>query len=224
MSFKAQSAKDPHAEGLQYHIRLKKGDIPTTVLIPGDPNRVQKVASSWDSAVEVANYRQYHTMKGKVGKVDIACMSSGMGAPGVAIQLEELARIGTKMVIRIGTCGGLQPDMQLGDIVISTGAVRLDGASKDYVRPEFPAVADYRMVAALVQAAKKLKVRYHVGITATTDTFFCGQGRPGFGDYLPSYQENIFKDMQKAGVKNFEMEASCLFTLSSLFGLMAGCV
>jgi uridine phosphorylase len=224
MPFTAKSAKNPHIEGLQYHIRLKAGDIPKAVLTPGDPNRVQKIAALWDSAEELANYRQYHSMKGVVGKTPIGCVSSGIGAPGLAIALEELARIGTETVIRVGTCGSLQPDMQLGDVVISTGAVRLDGASKDYVRPEFPAVADYRVVAALVQAAEKLKVRHHVGITASTDTFYCGQGRPGFNDYLPSFQEHIFTDMQKAGVKNFEMEASCLFTLGSLFNLMTGCV
>jgi uridine phosphorylase len=224
MSFAAQSAKNPNAEGMQYHIRLKKGDIPPAVLIPGDPNRVQKIAALWDSAEEVENYRQYHSMKGMFGKVPIAAVSSGIGSPGLAIALEELARIDTKTVIRVGTCGSLQPDMQLGDLVISTGAVRLDGASKDYVRPEFPAVADYRVVAALVKAAEKLKLRHHVGITASTDTFYCGQGRPGYNNYLPSFQEHIFDDMQKAGVKNFEMEAGCLFTLSSLFGLMSGCI
>lgn len=224
MKFKAKSAKNPNAEGVQYHLRLKKGDIPTSVLIPGDPNRVQKIASLWDSAKEVENYRQYHSMKGMIDKVPIASVSSGIGAPGLAIALEELARIGTQTIIRVGTCGSLQPEIKLGDVIISTGAVRLDGASKDYVRSEFPAVADYRVVTALVQAAQQLKVRYHVGITASTDTFYCGQGRPGFNDYLPSFQERIFEDMQKAGVKNFEMEASCLFTLGSLFNLMTGCI
>jgi len=79
-------------------------------------------------------------------------------------------------------------------------------------------------VEALVEAAKKLKVKYHVGITASTDTFYCGQGRQGFNDYLPSHKENIFKDMQKARVKNFEMEGSCLLTLASLFGIKAGMI
>ncbi len=224
MSFKSSSAKDPNAEGLQYHIRLKQGDIPPAVLIPGDPGRVEKIAQTWDSHQEVANHRQYHTMAGEYQGTQIACTSSGIGAPGLAIAVEELVRVGVKTMIRVGTCGGLQPGMKLGDIVISTGAVRLEGTTKEYVRPEYPAVADYRVVAALVKAAEKLGVRYHVGITASTDSFYCGQGRPAYGDYLPSFAETIFPDMQKAGVKNFEMEASCLFTLSTLFGIQAGAV
>ena len=114
--------------------------------------------------------------------------------------------------------------MHVGDMVISTGAVRLDGASKDYVIPEYPAVAHYEVVDALVKAAKKLKVRFHVGITASTDTFYCGQGRPGYKGYLPSFKEKIFEDMQKAGVKNFEMEGSCLLTLGSLFNIRTGVI
>lgn len=226
MSFTAKSAANPQTEGMQYHIRLKAGDIPKSVLLPGDPGRVPKVAQTWDagSAQEVAYYRQYNTMKGTIDGVGIACTSTGIGSPAAAIAIEELTRIGADTFIRIGTCGGLQPDTHVGDLVISTGAVRLDGASKDYVRPEYPAVADYRVVQALVTAAEKLGVRYHVGITASTDTFFCGQGRPGFNNYLPSFQESLFKDMQAAGVKNFEMEASCLFTLASIFGVKAGCI
>lgn len=223
-SFKSTSAKDPNKEGMQYHIRMQRGDIPPYVLLPGDPGRVQKIAGTWESSKEIANHRQYHTMKGKVGTMELACTSSGIGAPGIAIAVEELVRIGVHTMIRVGTCGSLQKDMKLGDLVISTGAVRLDGTSKEYVRPEFPAIADYKVVDALVRATEKLGFRYHLGITASTDSFYCGQGRPAFGGYMPSFAENIYPDMQKAGVKNFEMEASCLFTLSSLFGVRVGCI
>ncbi|MEZ4667171.1 MAG: uridine phosphorylase [Anaerolineae bacterium] len=223
-AFKSSSAANPNAEGLQYHIRLKAGDIPPYVLIPGDPARVEKIANLWDTSEPVANYRQYVTMKGTTGTAELACTSSGIGSSALAIALEELVRIGAHTFTRVGTCGSLQPDIRLGDIIISTAAVRLDGASKDYVRPEYPAVADYRVVGAMVEAAEKLGVRYHVGITASTDTFYCGQGRPGYGDYLPSFQERILEDMQMARVKNFEMESGCLFTLSSLFDVRAGCI
>lgn len=154
----------------------------------------------------------------------MACTSSGIGSPALAIALEELVRIGAHTFIRVGTCGSIQPDIRVGDVIISSAAVRLDGASKDYVRVEYPAVADYRVVGALVEGAERLGVRYHVGITASTDTFYTGQGRPGYKDYMPSFQENLFADMQRAQVKNFEMESSCLFTLSSLFQVRAGCV
>ena len=224
MSFKSSSAEKPEALGLQYHTRLKKGDISSFVLIPGDPKRVVKIASLWDKQQFVADYRQYVTYKGEYHGAKLACVSSGIGSPALAIALEELARIGTKTVIRVGTCGSLQPDMHVGDLVITTGAVRLDGASKDYVIPEYPAVADYKVVEALVEAAKKLKFKFHVGIAASTDTFYCGQGRPGLNDYLPSFKANIFKDMQAARVKNFEMEAGCLLTLASLFGIQAGAI
>lgn len=224
MSFKAKSAEKPEVEGMQYHIRLKKGDIPAYVITSGDPKRVAKIASLWDSSKEMADYRQYVTYKGEYKGTKLACTSSGIGAPGLAVALEELVRIGVKNVIRVGTCGSIQPDMHVGDMVISTGAVRLDGASKDYVIPEYPAVAHYEIVDALIKAAKKLKIKYHVGITASTDTFFCGQGRPGFNNYLPSFKEKIFEDMKKAGVKNFEMEASCLLTLGSLFNIRTGAI
>ncbi len=224
MSFKSSSAAKPEAQGLQYHTRLKKGDIPSSVLIPGDPKRVAKIASLWDEQKQIADYRQYITYKGVYKKAPIACTSSGIGSPALAIAFDELLRVGVNTFIRVGTCGSLQPDMNIGDLVITTGAVRLDGASKDYVRSEYPAVAHYKVVEALIEAAKIHQVKYHVGITASTDTFSVGQGRPGFNDYLPSHQAKIFEDMQKANVKNFEMEAGCLLTLASLFNVRAGAI
>jgi len=100
--------------------------------------------------------------------------------------------------------------------------VRLDGASKDLVIPEYPAVAHYEVVMALIQAAEEVGVRYHVGVTASTDTFYTGQGRPALGGYLPSFKEHILEDMQKAGVKNFEMEVGALLTAANIFGKRAG--
>ncbi|MDP4030813.1 MAG: uridine phosphorylase, partial [Candidatus Beckwithbacteria bacterium] len=224
MAFKSSSAATPEAGGVQYHIRLKKGDIPPYVLTPGDPKRVQKIAALWDKSEAVADYRQYVTYKGEFKGTKLAATSSGIGSPALAIAFDELLRVGVHTFIRVGTCGSLQPDMHIGDLVITTGAVRLDGASKDYVIPEYPAVADHEVVGALIAAAKKLKVKYHVGITASTDTFSVGQGRPAVNDYLPSHKANIFEDMQKAGVKNFEMEAGCLLTLGSLFGVRTGAI
>lgn len=218
------SASAPVIEGKQYHIACGPKDVAKSVLLPGDPARVGKIASLWDSAKEVANHREFHTMTGAYQKTPISCTSTGIGAPSLAIAVEELSRIGAETFIRVGTCGAIQKNMKCGDLVISTGAVRLDGASKDYVIPEYPAVAHYLVVEALIQAAKELKMRYHVGITASTDTFYCGQGRPGYRNYVSGQKEHVLTDMQKAGVLNFEMEGSCLFTLSSLFGKRAGMV
>lgn len=214
----------PIIGALQYHIRCKKGDVSPYVLMPGDPWRVPKIAKHWDKKRKIVFHREYQTYTGSVDGVPISCTSSGIGAPALTIALEELACIGAKTFIRVGTSGSLQPEIHLGDLVISTGSVRLDGASKDYVIPEYPAVAHYQVVNALIEAAKRLKVKYHVGITASADSFYCGQGRRGFKGYLPSFKERLFEDMQKARVLNFEMESACLLTLASLYGLRAGAI
>lgn len=218
------SASAPVLEGKQYHIAVEPKDIAPYILTPGDPERVYKIASLWDSYKEKAFHREYRTVTGKYHGTPITCTSTGIGSPAIAIAVEELSRIGAHTFIRTGTCGGIQKEQRLGDVVISTGAVRLDGASKDYVIPEYPAVAHYQVIQALIQAAEELKVRYHVGITASTDTFYTGQGRPGFENYFPSFKRDIYEDMQKARVQNFEMEVSCLLTLASLFGKRAGAV
>ncbi len=221
---KKVSAKAPVIGGKQYHIDCGPHDVASSVLLPGDPGRVSKIASDWDGAKEVAHHREYHTMTGKFQETPISCTSTGIGAPSLAIAIEELSRINVDTFIRVGTTGGLQKKHHLGDVIISTGAVRLDGASRDYVISEYPAIAHFEVVQALIAAAEALKIPYHVGITASTDTFYCGQGRPGFQDYFPSHKAHIVKDMQLARVENFEMEASCLFTLASLFGKRAGAV
>jgi uridine phosphorylase len=218
------TATAPTNNGKQYHIDCKEGDVARFVLLPGDPARVDKIASGWDSAREIASHREYHTMTGVYENVDLSCVSTGIGSPSLSIGVDELSRIGVDTFIRVGTCGSIQPDEKPGDLVISTGAVRFDGASKDLVIPEYPAVAHFEVVMALIAAAEEMKVRYHVGITASTDTFYTGQGRPAYQNYLPSFKEHILSDMQKAGVKNFEMETGALFTFASVFGKRAGSV
>lgn len=218
------SATAPVIGGKQYHIDCKSGDVAPSILIPGDPQRVAKIASLWDSSKEVANHREYHTMTGEFQGVPISCTSSGIGGPSLAIAVDELCRIGVQTFIRVGSTGGIQKGQKLGDLVISTGAVRLDGASHDFVIPEYPAVANYEVVMALIEAAEELRVRYHVGITASTDTFYTGQSRPAYKGYLPSFKEDLYQDLQKARVQNFEMEAATLFTMASLFGKRAGAV
>ena len=218
------SASAPVIEGKQYHIDCGPTDVAKSVLLPGDPARVGKIASLWDSSKEVAYHREYHTMTGRYQGTPISCTSTGIGSPALTIAVEELSRIGVANFIRVGTCGGIQKEMKLGDLVISTGAVRFEHASQEYVTKEYPAVAHYEVVMALIQAAKELKVPYHVGITASMDTFYCGQGRPGYRNYFPSKSEHVLKDMQIAGVKNMEMEVSCLLTLAGIFGKRAGAV
>jgi len=219
------SAATPQTEtGLQYHIQCKPGDVAPYVLLPGDPNRVGRISKYWNERREVARHREYVTHTGKYKGAPISATSTGIGCPAAAIAVEELLRVGAHTFIRVGTTGAIQRDIKVGDLVISIAAVRLDGASKQYVRVEYPAVAHYEVVLALIEAAETLGVRYHVGITASTDSFYTGQARPGFKGYMQSWMKNLIPDLQAARVLNFEMEASTIFTLSNLYGARAGAV
>jgi len=219
------SARRPEtAEREQYHIEVKPGEVAETVLLPGDPERVAKISSGWDSFQEVAAHRQYVTHTGVYKGTPISACSTGIGGPGTAIAIEELANVGVKNFIRIGPCATLKERIEIGDLIISTGAVRLEGTSKQYVRPEFPACASYEVVLALVEAADTLGMKYHLGISASTDSFYLGQSRPGFNGYTQSFSETLIEDLQKANVANFEMEAATIFTLANIFGFRSGAV
>lgn len=222
---KYKSAHRPQTdEGIQYHIGLKRGDIASTVLLPGDPARAKLISELWDSAEHKASKRGYVTYSGIFKEIPLSTTSTGIGCPSSAIALEELASIGATTFIRVGSCGAIQKDIQCGDLVISTGAVRYDGTSQQYVTPNYPALANHQVILALIEAVESLGHRYHVGVTCSTDSFFTGQGRPGFNDYWQSFMENIIPDLQAAKVLNFEMECATLFTLSTLFGLRTGAV
>ncbi len=224
-SMKLKSADVPETEeGLQYHIMLKPGDVAPYVLLPGDPDRVPKIAKYWDEARHVARHREYNTYTGKYKGVPISATSTGIGGPSTAIAVEELLRIGAHTFIRVGTTGAIQRDIKVGDIIITYASVRLEGTSKQYVIPEYPAAASPEVVLALIEAAETLGVRYHVGITASTDSFYTGQGRPGYNGYMQSWMKNIIPDLQAARVLNFEMESATLFTLANIYGARAGMV
>jgi uridine phosphorylase len=220
-----KDASRPETEtGLQYHLMIKPGDVAKYVLLPGDPERVPIIARFWDKAWHVASHREYVTYSGYYKGVFISATSTGIGAPATAIALEELARVGAEVFIRVGTTGALRRDVSVGDVVISTGAVRLEGTSRHYVMPEYPAVASYDVVLALIDAAESLGVRYHVGLTASSDSFYVGQERPGFRDYLPPFQRGLIDYLRSVNVLNFEMEASLIFTLANIYRLRAGAV
>ncbi|WP_297500368.1 uridine phosphorylase [Thermococcus sp.] len=219
------SAERPQTEeGYQYHIDCRPGDVSRYVLLPGDPGRVPKISSLWDEAKEIAFHREYRTHTGKYKGVPISATSTGIGGPSTAIAVEELAAIGADTFIRVGSTGAIQPGMKIGDLIIAKAAVRLEGTSKQYVRVEYPAVADLEVTLALIEAAETLGVPYHIGITASTDSFYLGQGRSGLNGYLPSFAKNIVDDLKQANVTNFEMEAATLYTLANIYGLRAGCV
>ena len=209
---------------LQYHIQCKDGDVNKFVLLPGDPERVDAIAKTWDESKFIASSREFRTFSGKYSGVPITACSTGIGGPSAAIALEELASLGADTFIRIGTCGAINQNINCGDLIICSGAMRQDGTSEDYIDLSYPAVANYEVVAALIEACKRHKKIFHVGISCTTASFHCGQARPGFNNFTQSKFENKIQDLQCAGVLNFEMEAATILTLAGLYNLRAGAV
>ena len=218
-------ATRPVMEGnLQYHIRCRNGDVNKYVLLPGDPGRVDVIAAEWSESHLVASNREHRTFSGTIAGVPVSCCSTGMGGGSTSIAVEELANIGADTFIRVGTCGAISEAVNCGDLIVCSGAMRQDGTSPDYIDLSYPAVAHYEVVAALVEACERLKAPYHVGISCSTASFHCGQARPGYGGYVQSFFENKVRDLDRAGVMNFEMEAATVFTLSGIYGFRAGAV
>jgi uridine phosphorylase len=212
------------AEDRQYHLEVAPGDVADTVLLPGDPDRVDVVTDRWDEAETVADHREYRTATGTYEDAPLSVTSTGIGSPSAAIAVEELARVGADTLLRVGSCGALQPEVDVGDLVITTGAVRGEGTSEEYVRPDYPAVADHAVVSALVAAAERLGYDYHCGVTMSTDSFYAGQAREGFEGFEAAGSESLLEDLRDVNVTNVEMEASAILTLANVYGLRAGAV
>ncbi len=215
-------ARAPRVGGRTYHLLLSPGDVPRYVLMPGDPGRVPTIAKFWDVGRELARNREYVTWVGKYKGVELAAVSTGIGSGSTAIAVEELLYAGADTFIRVGTTGALRRDVRLGDVIIGIAAVRWDGASRWYAFPEYPAVAHWTVVRALVEAAESLGVRHHVGIVASTDSFYVGQERPGFGGFLPQWVVGLVDSLRRLNVLSFEMESATIFTMASIYGARAG--
>ena len=210
--------------GRLYHIGLKRKDVGRVALLPGDPGRVPLIAEHFRSPRILGSHREYVSYGGYVGREYVVAMSTGIGGPAAAIAVEELARLGVSVMIRVGTCGAIQPSEKVGSLIIADAAVRLDGTTKQYVMDGYPAAASPEIVLALRDAAVSLKKRAAVGLAASTDSFYVGQGRRGQGGYFPSHNSSLVKDLQQARVLCFEMESSTLFTLGRIFGLKTGAI
>ncbi|WP_435146198.1 nucleoside phosphorylase [Halobaculum sp. P14] len=217
------ASEDPNDEK-QYHVAVGPDDVAETVLLPGNPERVDKVTALWDDSEEVAQHREYRTATGTYDDEPLSVTSTGIGSPSAAIAVEELARAGVETFIRVGSCGALQEGMEVGDLVISSGGVRQEGTSKEYVREDYPAVADQEVVSALVAAAERLGYDYHVGVTMSADSFYAGQGRPGLDGFRAAGSEELVEALRDVDVKNIEMEASAIMTVANVYGLRAGAV
>ncbi|MGC8837711.1 MAG: uridine phosphorylase [Anaerolineae bacterium] len=204
---------------LQYHIQCAPGDVGRYVLLPGDPGRCALIAQHFDSAVLVAQNREFTTYTGTLLDETVSVTSTGIGGPSTAIAVEELAAIGADTFIRVGTSGGMQPYTQIGDLVIATAAVRDEGTSRQYLPVEFPSVADPDVVWALRQAARRTGVRHHVGIVHSKDSFY-GEVQPKRMPIARRLLER-WEAWVKGGALCSEMEAATLFVVASVLGKRA---
>ena len=216
-------ASAPTEDNAVYHIRLKKGDVPRYVIIPGDPGRTKKIASFWDNAEELASYREYHTIRGDYKGMPIAATSTGIGCPGAEICIHELNEVGVDTCIRVGTTGSITDKFECGDLIIPIAAVRKDGTSDWYVEKEYPAFADPEIVMALAEACHRLGFTYGFGLVYTVGSFYIGQGRPlSEKGYWPSWAKDIVPDLQQAGVTNIEMDTAGQLVVGYLHGMRMG--
>ncbi len=204
---------------MEYHIRVKPGEVARYVLLPGDPARAEIIAKKFDSAKEIAYNREFRTFTGKVGGVPTSVTSTGIGCPSTAIAVEELAKCGADTFIRVGTAGAVSPKVKTGDVVIANAAVREEGTSIHYVPLSYPAAADLEVTNALVEAAKRLKVGYHIGVTVSKDAFYSEEPeRVPLGKKAAEKWE-IWK---RSRVLATEMECSTIYTLCSINGWRGG--
>ncbi|MEA2677915.1 MAG: uridine phosphorylase [Chloroflexota bacterium] len=207
----------------QYHIDLARGELAEYILLPGDQDRTAKVAQRFESVEFQRRHREFASATGQFRGRRMSVVSTGIGADNIEIVIAEILAITDQPTfVRIGSCGVLRDDIGLGELVISTGAVRLEATTNYFVHEGYPAVADYRAVAALVEAANRLGHKAHLGVTATAPGFFGAQGRPI--PRLPIRFPDLADEMTRQGVVNFEMEASALLVLAALAGCKAGVV
>jgi uridine phosphorylase len=207
----------------QYHIDLGPGELAEYLLLPGDPDRTPKIGLLLDDVELERRHREFASVTGTYRGQRVSIVSTGIGTDNVEIVIAEILAITKRPTfIRVGSSGALQPEIGLGDLIISTGAVRLETTTSWFVHDGYPAVADYEAVIALIEAAERLGNRYHVGLTATAPGFFGAQGRPI--PQLPIRYPDLAEDMARQRVMNFEMEASALLVLAGLARCRAGVV
>ena len=206
----------------QYHIQVADGEVGRYVILPGDPKRCEKIAAHFQDAKLIADSREYVTYTGYLEGEKVSVTSTGIGGPSAAIAMEELSRVGADTFIRVGTSGGMALEVKSGDVVIASGAIRMEGTSKEYAPIEFPAVADVEVTQALMRAAEKLGQEYHVGVVQCKDSFY-GQHSP---ETKPVGYEllNKWDAWVKCGCLASEMESAALFVVGSWLRVRVGTV
>ena len=210
-----------------FHLNLRKSQLQgaTLAIIPGDPARSERIAKQLDNPQFLSSAREFTSWLGFIDGLPVVVCSTGIGGPSTSICVEELAQLGIRTFLRIGTTGAIQPQISVGDILVSTAAVRLDGASRHFAPIEYPAVADFACTTALYQAALAEGIQPFVGISASSDTFYPGQERYDTysGKVYRDYQ-GLLQQWQDLNVMNYEMESATLFTMCNALGLRAGMV
>ena len=211
-----------YAPDEEFHLKIRPGDVGRYVLLCGDPARTVKIAAYFDTAAFVKTNREYTIWTGTLEGEKVSACSTGIGSPSTAIAVEEPIHCGADTFIRIGSAGGMAPEVLGGDVVIGTGAIRMEGTSKEYAPPEYPAVADYGIVNALADAARAEKVRFHVGVLHNKDNFY-GQHSP---DTMPVRDElkSKWQAFLDCGALASEMESAALFIISSVRRARAGAI
>jgi uridine phosphorylase len=206
--------------GLQYHVKVRPGDVGRYVLLPGDPGRVDQMAEFLDDAEFVSFNREHKVYTGTLLGEKVSIVSTGMGCPSTAIALEELIAVGADTFIRVGTSGAVQPWLKLGDVAVVTGAIRDEGTTPQYLPIEFPAIADIEVVNALAEASKRVGANYFLGVSQTKDSFYgeVERERMPLADHL----EERWKAWEAGGAICSEMEAAAIFILSSIYRKRAG--
>jgi uridine phosphorylase len=211
-----------------YHLGLSLNLIEGAkyVLLPGDPDRVEKIAIQLDPESKfLARKREYTSYLCQVGEEKVLVTSTGIGGASTSIAVDELAQLGVRTYLRVGTTGAIQPQIKIGEVIITTGAVRLDGVSTHYAPIEYPAVADYEIVSLLTKAALKSKIKFHLGITVSAATFYPGQERyDAYQKYVLRTLQGSAREWEKLKALNYEMESAVLLTMTSCFGLRGGCI
>ncbi len=207
---------------VQYHIRVKEGDVGKYVLLPGDPGRCESIANYFDDPKFISFNREHKVYTGYISGEEVSVVSTGMGCPSTAIAVEELVKIGCHTFIRVGTSGAMQPQMQVGDIAIINAAIRDEGTSRQYLPIEYPAIADLDVINALVQASEKLDYTHYVGVSHTKDSFY-SEVEP---ERMPmaSFLKDRWNQWVAGGAICSEMEASIVFILAGIYRKRAGAV
>ena len=210
-----------------FHLGLTRDQLrgATLAILPGDPGRVSKIASHFAEPSPLASNREFTSYLGLAGDVPIVVCSTGIGGPSTSIAVEELAQLGVRTFLRVGTTGAIQPDIAVGDVIVTTGSVRMDGASSHFAPLEYPAVAHFDCVSALVAAAREAGLTAHVGVTVASDTFYPGQERyDTVSGYVRRSLQGSRDEWSALHVLNYEMESATLFTQCAVNGWRAGMV